>query len=113
MPLAGFTDGAGLLAGVPNVLVPQWRPGHVVVLDHLEAPKVAGIAEASTTTGARLLSLPPYAPDLSPLEACWATVQPFVRTKAARTRETVEEAIAEAFEAVTVADAHGWFTHAG
>jgi transposase len=113
MTIEGFTDGAVFLAFVQQVLVPELRPGHVVVLDNLKAHKVAGIAEAITTTGARLLYLPPYSPDLSPIEECWSKVKTVLRAKAARTRESLEEAIAEAFEAVTVSDAQGWFTHAG
>ncbi len=113
MTSEGCTDGAVFLAFGQKVLVPQLRPGHVVVLDNPKAHKVAGIAEAITTTGARLLYLPLFSPALSPIEECWSKVKTFLRTKAARTRETLEEAIAEAFEAVTVADAQGWFTHAG
>jgi transposase len=113
MTLEGFTDGAVCLAFVQKVLVPQVRPGHVVVLDNLKAQKVAGLAAAITTTGAPLRYLPPYSPDLSPIEAWWSKVKTVLRTKAARTRETLEEAIAQAFKAVTVSDAQGGFTPAG
>jgi transposase len=95
------------------VLVPQLRPGQVIIRDHLTAHKVAGVAEAIATPGARLLSLPPSSPDLSPIEECWSTVNALLRAKAARTLETLQQAMAEAMAAITAADARGWFTPAG
>jgi transposase len=85
------------------VRVPQLRPGQVLILANLTAPKVAGGADAWAAAGVRLLSLPPYSPDFSPLEACWSK----------RALETLEQASAEALAAVTSQDAHEWFAHAG
>lgn len=113
MTIEGFTDGAVFLAFVQEVLVPQLRPGHVVVLDNLKAHKVAGVGEAMRQVGARLLYLPPYSPDFSPIEECWSKVKTCLRAKAARTAEALEQAIAEALVTITEADAQGWFTHAG
>ena len=109
----GFTDGAVFLALLREVLVPQLRPGQGLIMENLTAPKVAGGADIWATAGVRLLSLPPYAPDLSPIEACWSKVKPLWRTQAARTLEALEQAIAEARAAVTSQDAHGWCAHAG
>jgi transposase len=113
MTVEGFTDGAVFLAFVQEVLVPQLRPGHVIVLDNLKAHKVVGVAEACAAAGAHLLYLPPYSPELSPIEECWSKIKARLRAKAARTRAALEQAIAEALEAVTAADAQGWFRHAG
>jgi transposase len=113
MTVEGFTDGAVFLAFLHNVLLPHLRPGQVVILDNLKAHKVAGVAEAIATAGARLLYLPPYSPDFSPIEECWSKIKACLRAKAARTREALEQAIAEAFETVTASDAYGWFRHAG
>jgi hypothetical protein len=55
----------------------------------------------------------PDAPDFSPLEACWSTIQAIVRPQAGRTLEHLWQAITEAFAAITSQDAQGWFTHAG
>ena len=90
---------------------PTCGPG--VILDNLKAHTVVGVAEALAAAGARLLSLPPNAPDFSPIEECWSKIKACLRAKAARTREALEQAIAEAFETVTTSDAHGWFRHAG
>lgn len=113
MTVEGFTDGDVFLAFLREVLVPQLRPGQVIIMDNLTAHNVAGVVEAMTTAGARLLYLPPYSPDLSPIEECWSKVKALLRAKAARTLETLEQAIAEALAAITATDARGWFTHAG
>jgi transposase len=113
MMMEGFVDGAAFLAFVQEVLVPQLRPGQVVVLDNLKAHQVAGVREAIEAVGARLLYLPPYSPDLSPIEECWSKIKAILRTKAARTLEHLWQAITEAFAAITSQDAQGWFTHAG
>jgi transposase len=108
----GLVDGAAFLAFVQEVLVPQLRPGHVV-LENLKAHKVAGVREAIEAVGARRLYLPPYAPDFSPIEECWSKIKTILRTKAARTLERLWQAITEACAAITSQDAQGWFTHAG
>ena len=113
MTVEGFTDGEVFLAFLHEVLLPQLRPGQVLIMDNLKAHKVAGVAAAWAAAGVRLLYLPPYAPDFSPIEECWSKVKTLLRTKAARTLEALEQAIAEALAAITSQDAHGWFAHAG
>jgi transposase len=113
MTVEGFTDGEVFLAFLREVLVPQLRPGQVLIIDNLTAHKVAGAAATCAAAGVQLLSLPPYSPDFSPIAECWSKVKAILRAKAARTLEALEHAIAEALDAVTAADAHGWFAHAG
>jgi transposase len=107
MMVEGFVDGAAFLAFVQEVLVPQLQPGQVVVLDNLKAHKAAGVREAIEAVGARLLYLPPYSPDFSPIEECWSKIKAILRTKAARTLERLWQAITEAFAAITSQDAQG------
>jgi transposase len=111
--VAGGMDGAAFLVFVQEVLAPQLRPGQVVVLDHLQAHKMAGGREAIAAMGARLLYLPPDSPDFSPIEDGWSNITALLRTTAARTQEHLWQAITEAFAAITSADALGWLTHAG
>jgi transposase len=113
MTVEGFTDGAVFLAFLRQVLVPQLRSGQILIMDNLKAHKVAGVAAACAAAGVRLLYLPPYSPDFSPIEECWSKVKALLRAKAARTLEALERAIAEALDAVTATDAYGWFAHAG
>jgi transposase len=112
MRVEGFTDGAVFVAFGHEVLGPQLRPGQGVVRDTLKAHQVAGVREAIDAVGARLLSWPPYSPEFAPLEECWSKRKAILRTKAARTVEHREQAIAEAFDAVTSLEARGWFAHA-
>ena len=113
MTVEGCTDGEVFLAFLQEVWVPQLQPGPILILANLKAHKGAGVADACAAAGVRLLSLPPYAPDLSPIEACWSKVKSLLRAKAARTLKALEQAIAEALAAITSQDAHGWFAHAG
>jgi transposase len=113
MTIDGATDAEVFRVYVEQVLRPTLRPGDIVIMDNLQAHKAAGIREAIEQTGARLQYLPPYSPDLSPIERCWSKLKTYLRKANARTREALETAIAEALAFITVADARGWFAHAG
>ena len=113
MTIDGATDAEVFRAYVAPVLRPTLRPGDLVLMDNLRAHKVAGIREAIEQAGARVVYLPPYSPDLSPIEPCWAKLKTALRTAQARTREALEHAIAQALATITVTDAHSWFHHCG
>jgi transposase len=81
--------------GIEKVLVPELQPGDVVVLDNLAAHKVAGVREAILAAGAGLLYLPPYSPDLNPIERFFAKLKTLLRKVAARTRETLWDTIGQ------------------
>src|SRR5262249_37614545 len=89
------------------------RPGQTVIMDNLAAHKVAGLQEAIEARGARLEYLPSYSPELSPIEKCWSKVKALIRAKAARTRDSLDQAITEALDRITAQDARGWFAHCG
>lgn len=113
MTVEGATDRAVFRAYVEGVLVPRLRPGDVVVLDNLGAhvdPHARGLIEAA---GATLVFLPPYSPDLNPIEKMWSKVKALLRKAKARTAELLHEAIREALAAVTADDASGWFRSCG
>jgi transposase len=111
--VAGCTDGEVFLAFLREVLLPQLRPGQLLMMDNLRAHMVTGVAAACAAAGVRRLYRPPYSPDFAPIDACWSKVKAILRAKAARTLEAWEPAIAEALAAITSQDAHGWFAHAG
>ena len=111
--LDGATDGAGFVAYARDVLAPALRPGDVVVMDNLSSHKVAGVREAVEAAGAKLLYLPPYSPDYSPIENCWSKFKKRLRDAAARTAEDLGRAIADAFAAITHADLLNCFRHCG
>ena len=113
MTIEGATDAEVFRAYVDQVLRPTLRPGDIVIMDHLRAHKAAGICEAIEQAGAQVLYLPPYSPELSPIELCWSKLKMALRTAKARTREALERAIVQALATITVADAHSWFHHCG
>ena len=82
-------------------------------MDNLRAHKARGVQQALARRGARLLYLPPYSPDLAPIEPCWSKVKTALRTAKARTRGALDTAIAAAMSTVSLADAYGWFNYCG
>jgi transposase len=101
------------LAYVEQVLAPKLKPGDLVVMDNLAAHKNAAVREAIRATGADVLHLPPYSPDLNPIERAWAKLKDIVRRVCTLTRAEFDAAIAAAIDAVTLADIAGWTRHAG
>ena len=86
------------------MLGPTLAPGDMVVMDHLRAHKAVGIQQALARRGARLLYLPPYSPDLAPIEPSWSRVKTALRKAKARVREALDVAIMEALATVTAED---------
>jgi transposase len=113
MTIDGATDAEVFHAYVEQVLCPTLAPGDVVIMDNLRAHKVAGIRERIEACGAQLIYLPPYSPDLSPIEPCWSKLKTLLRTAQARTRDALDAAIRQVLAAVTPSDARGWFRHCG
>jgi transposase len=98
---------------VEQVLAPSLRPGQVVVMDNLSSHKGGRVSELIEQRGCELLYLPPYSPDLNPIEEAFAKVKTLLRRFEARTREALVEAMGRALDAVTARDAHGFFEHRG
>jgi transposase len=113
MTVGGATDADVFRTYVKRVLGPTLRPGDIVVMDNLRAHKAVGVQQALARRGARLVYLPPYSPDLSPIEPCWSKVKTALRTAKARTRSALDTAITQTLPTVTRADAHGWFRYCG
>jgi transposase len=113
MTIEGATDADLFRVYIEQVLRPTLHPGDIVIMDNLRAHKATGIREAIEQTGARLLFLPPYSPDLSPIERGWAKLKTSLRKAKARTREALDTAITKALRTITATDAHGWFTNSG
>ena len=100
-------------AYIEQVLSTALKPGQVVVMDNLSAHKGSKIRELIEAQGCELLFLPPYLPELNPIEEAFAKVKALLRRTGARTRETLVEAMGRALEAVTVQETHGFFEHCG
>lgn len=113
LTIEGATDGEVFRAYIERVLCPTLAAGDLVVMDNLGAQKVSGIREAIEGCGARLLYLPPYSPDLSPIEPCWSKLKGAWRSIGARTRRRLERAIRRTLGTITESDALAWFAHCG
>lgn len=113
MTVEGATDGEVFKVYAEEVLGPTLRRGDIVVMDNLGAHKVSGVREAIERRGAKVIYLPPYSPDLSPIEPCWSKIKTALRKAAARTREALEAALKQAVSMVSAADALAWFAHCG
>lgn len=113
MTVSGAVDAIVFKIYIEKVLCPTLAEGDVVIMDNLPAHKVAGIQALIEAKGARLIYLPPYSPDLNPIEKCWSKIKTYLRKAKARTREELEQALREALLSVTAEDAHGWFTSCG
>lgn len=111
--LPGTANKVRFLAWVRDILCPRLREGHVVVMDNLSAHHADEVRQAIEGRGAQILFLPPYSPDLNPIEECWSKVKNYLRKQMARTEPALLAAVARAMDQVTANDASGWFLHAG
>jgi transposase len=92
MTVPSATDGEVFRAYVGQVLCPKLQPGDVVVMDNLSAHKVSGIREKIEACHAQVLYLPPYSPDLNPIEKAWSKFKQFLRAAKARSKEALDQA---------------------
>ena len=113
MLLDGPMDGPAFLAYTEQVLCPELRPGRIVVMDNLPAHKVHGVREAIEATGATLIYLPPYSPDLNPIEMAFAKFKAILRAAAARTLDALWRAAKDAIEQYSPAECRNLLRHAG
>jgi len=95
------------------LLVPTLKPGDIVVMDNLSSHKVTGIVEIIQAAGALVKFLPPYSPDLNPIELMWSKMKAILRRLKARSPDLLDDAIASALDAVSISDISNWFAHDG
>lgn len=113
MVLDGPMNGPAFLAWIEQELAPTLSTGDIVVMDNLPAHKPAAVRAAIEARGAELRYLPPYSPDLNPIEMAYSKLKALLKKAAARTIETLWKAIAEAIQKITQQDCLGFFKAAG
>jgi len=111
MTIEEATDGDIFLAYLDHCLCPQLRAGDVVVMDNLSSHKVKGVREKIEKCGAQVLYLPPYSPDLNPIEKAWSKLKTLLRATKARSKEVLEQAISKLIPLITPENAAAWFKH--
>lgn len=109
----GAINGETFRAWVEQFLAPTLRPGDIVVMDNLGSHKVDGIRQAIEARGASLRYLPPYSPDLNPIEQFFAKLKAFLRKAAARTFDALLQAIADILPRVSTQECANYIADAG
>ena len=113
MLLDGPMDGDAFLAYVEQVLVPDLVAGDIVVMDNLPAHKVCGVRAAIEAAGAELRYLPPYSPDLNPIEMSFSKFKSLMRAAASRTLDALWQSAAHAIDQFTPGECCNYLTAAG
>jgi transposase len=113
MVVDGATTKDVFKAYVEQILLPTLKAGDIVVLDNLSAHKNQEVRDLIESFGAELWFLPPYSPDLNPIEKMWSKIKSILRTLKARTEKALIDAIAKALDAITANDVKGWFESCG
>jgi transposase len=111
MVLDGPMDSISFEAYIEQVLIPDIAPGSIVIMDNLSAHKSPAVAQKLSAAGATLWYLPPYSPDLNPIEQMWSKVKAHLRAAKARSQEALYDAIAEALANVTKEESRRFFSH--
>ncbi len=109
--LLGATDGLTFEAFIAQKLVPQLWEGACVVMDNCSIHKGKEIENLIEAAGAKLIYLPPYSPDFSPIESCWSSIKSILRSIGARNYPDLSKAVSIAFDKVSLNDIRNWFTH--
>ena len=111
--LEGALDGDAFEAWTEQFLIPELRRGDVVVMDNLPTHRIAAVSRLLEKKGHGLLFLPPYSPDLNPIEEMWSKVKSFLRDAKARTWDQLLEAMAGALRTIAKKDCVGYFSDCG
>ena len=114
LSVVGSVNSDVFLFYLQEILIPQLWVGALVLMDNLPVHHAHAVREAIEAVGAKLVFLPPYSPDLSPIELCWSKLKPLLRSAKARTRAALDQALSEIInECISSDDALGWFAHSG
>jgi transposase len=109
----GPINGESFLAYVEQILVPVLKPGDIVIIDNLGSHKGKAVRRAIRAAGAKLFFLPPYSPDLNPIELAFSKVKNELRRRRLRTIDELWNAFGESLDWITPIDAKQYFQHAG
>jgi transposase len=109
----GAVNGEVFLAYVRQVLVPTLKKGDIVIMDNLGSHKIAGIREALRTAGATLMFVPPYSPDMNPIEMAFSKIKSILRKKAHRTVEALWTELGEITKCFSPRECRNYLRHAG
>lgn len=109
----GGTDLNAVLTFIHSQLAPLMKTGDIIVWDNLAAHLSASVVKAIESLGASVMNLPPYSPDLNPIEMLWSKTKTLLKGFAARTPQALRAALKAALDAITPNDVKHWFEHCG
>jgi transposase len=113
MTFCGSLNSNSFLVFIEKILLPQLWIGAIVVMDNLPVHYAETAKSLIESVGAKVKFLPPYSPDLSPIELCWSKLKQILRSAKARTSDALDEVITMAVNAITDENALNWFNHCG
>jgi transposase len=113
MVLDGAINAAAFTAYIEQILVKEIRPGDLVILDNLAAHKTAGVRATLARSGINVLYLPPYSPDLNPIENAFSKLKRLVRTAAERSVDGLWRAIGQLIDSFSPTECRSYFRHCG
>lgn len=113
MTFPGSLNSDSFLVFIEQILLPQLWIGAIVVMDNLPVHYAGTAKSLIESVGASIKFLPPYSPDLSPIELCWSKLKGILRSAKTRTFDALDEAITVAINAITDENALNWFNHCG
>ena len=111
--LDGAINGEAFLAYIEQMLCPTLREGDIVICDNLSSHKVSGVRQAIEARGASLLYLPPYSPDLNPIELAFSKLKRLLRSAAARTVDALWDTVGELVGKFTAEECANYIRHCG
>ncbi len=111
MSIEGSADGEAFSLYIERFLCPSLERGQIVVMDNLSVHKMKRIRDLIEGCGCHLVFLPPYSPDLNPIEEAFSKIKAIMRKAKARSVQALIEATGQALSAVTERDARGFFAH--
>jgi len=107
------TNTASFLKFLEKFLCPKLNTKHTVILDNVKFHQSLEVREAIESTGAKILFLPPYSPDYSPIENMWSKMKTYLRSAVTNTSEKLKKAINASIKTINSSDLAGWFKHCG
>ena len=114
LSVVGSVNTEVFLFYIQQILIPQLWVGAIIVMDNLPVHHALVVPEAIEAVGAKVVFLPPYSPDLSPIELCWSFSSNCCARAKARTREALDQALTRIItECISADDALGWLAHCG
>ena len=106
-------DGSGFLAFIESHLLPELRPGQILVMDNVNFHKIGPIVELIEGAGVRVVFLPQYSPELNPIENMWSKLKAYLKKQRVKTLDQLKKYLKEGLMTITEYDCESWFDHCG